>query len=107
MLHRSSPDSHWSDSGETKRILYARGDADAEDLQRAADELHPDQYVTIHVEELVEGLRNAMMSFLNDLDGLSRERRGAVRAKSRRVFADMPQEPLEEFLDGLNEEGGA
>lgn len=106
MLHRSSPDSHWAESGEVRRILYSWGEADPADLQKAADELHPDDYVAIHIDDLVDGFRMALMSFLEGLDGLSRERRTAVRAKSRRVFADMPREPLDPFLDGLDERGG-
>jgi hypothetical protein len=102
LLHTFTPDSRLSSEGKARRICYAWGTANAEDLQRTIVLMDStDKYVAVHLEELYEAWRLGLLLLTGELDG-DAVRRSKVYAKAGQFFAELGIEPVKDVLDILD-----
>ena len=94
LVHTFSPLSSRSRSGAAKEIYYSWGTARMENLQLNIDlEFGKEQKVAIHIDSLVEALRDAIRAFYEELGG-NPEWQAKVFDRAGKCFIHVPTEYL-------------
>lgn len=96
ILHTFTSRSKLSKAGKVREIVYAWGNSKAEDLQKAA-ELIGRPYVAVQVRELVDGFRNGLATYLDEIDKDS-ARQSAVAQRAGAWFTNLQPGLLRAFL---------
>lgn len=99
VLHSLAAESDLSRSGKVRPVIYAWGNASADDLQKTSDALNEPPHVVIHVSELLEGFRMGVGSYLQELEH-EPERRVHVRENAGLWMTSISKELVGAFLAG-------
>ncbi len=68
VVHSLAAESDLSRGGEARPLIYAWGNASAEDLQKASNACNESPHAAIHVSDLLEGFRTGLVSYLDELE---------------------------------------
>ncbi|MFM2581085.1 hypothetical protein [Vibrio fortis] len=67
ILHTLTPDSDLSEQKKARVVTYAWGDSDVEQLKIAIDRFSDTEYVAIHVNDLLDSLKQGVVLFMEEL----------------------------------------
>ena len=68
IIHTFTPRSSLSKRGKARSIYYAWGDADVADFEKASRILGRTDIVMVHVRDLIDAFRQAVMNYLDEID---------------------------------------
>jgi hypothetical protein len=98
ILHTLTPDSRLSRSGEARRIAYAWGDTDKEDLEQAIAKVAETNLVVLHVEDLFDAFRSGWVKFV---DAYEQDASVAplYHERASKVFVPITKAPILDFIE--------
>ena len=97
ILHTSTADSDLSRAGKARKIYYAWGNASASDLSEAGNRLATTDVVALHIGELRDSFRHAVLKWAAEVSA-DPVRRRRVEAASGAWFSNMSTQVVKEFL---------
>jgi hypothetical protein len=107
LLHTFTPDSKLSSSGNARRIYYAWGTANVQDLQWSIDIAKKSRkYVAVHIDDLYEAWRLGILQFAEELER-DPIRKSRVSSKASKFFSEMGMKDLTNVLTKLDKDTGA
>ena len=105
LLHTFTPDSQLSSSGKARRIYYAWGTGNVQDLQRTIDYTNKfEEYVAVHVNDLYEALQLGLIRFNEELEN-DPDRKVRVCKKVDKFFAGFSLEAMSDVLTVIDAKG--
>ena len=103
LLHTNSPDSKSFHNGHAKRIHWAYGNASLGNLKHSVSRLGiGSTTVAVHLDQLIEGWRLGVLSFMNDLDSNDQLSLQAD-AKVRSFFTEVPRSVMAKFVESTSD----
>ena len=102
LLHTFTPDYKLSSVGKERKIYYAWGSANVQDLRRAIDLTNKiGEYVAVHINDLYEAWRQGVLQFAEEIEK-DPDRKSRVYKKASKFFVDLGSDTMCDVLTKLD-----